>query len=322
MRPTGLEFNLGLVTPGNATSDLVLGGTLHMGTIFRRWLHFSTGFSTWSSDADSTHFGESREGKLSDFRVFGDLRVNLFKWRVLRPYIVGGGALHFVSAEIPDDPVLEDALSSTNAGWELGFGLAIGRKLRATAEARREFVSDVGNWSFTVGVGFQWGDVPPPDRSPKDQQAGQAEPATNEARAELHDALVDMSLFYPQTASVRETEDGVRLIVPASALFAHDQAYLEPGSVGELSRLASFLRAQPVSSITIEGYTDRSSDPEADITLSGRRAEAMKQVLSASGVQESRILAVGHGASRPLASNDSPEGRARNRRMEIHLIVQ
>jgi len=284
-----------------------------MGSIFRRWLRLSSGFSTWSAEGDSTN--------IKDFRVFADLRLNLFKWKVVRPYVMGGGALHFVSADIPNDQALEDALSSTNAGWELGFGVVVGRKWRATAEARREFVSNVGNWSFTAGLGILWGDVPPADRDAEDQPVPE-EPATNETAAALHEALVDMSLFYPQTATVRETDDGVHIIVPASALFAPDDAYLDPGAVGELSKLASFLRDQPVSSITIEGYTDRGEDPEADILLSRRRAESVKQILSASGVEESRILTVGNGASRPLASNDSPEGRARNRRMEILLVVE
>ena len=121
---------------------------------------------------------------------------------------------------------------------------------------------------------------------------------------------------------IRESEDGIRIVVPASALFAPRDAFLDPAAVGELSRLASFLRGKPVSSITVEGYSDRGPDPEADMRLSQQRAGTVKQILSASGVESSRILAVGHGASRPVASNDTPEGRARNRRVEIRLVVE
>jgi outer membrane protein OmpA-like peptidoglycan-associated protein len=321
-RPTGLDFNIGLVDPDNSNSDLVLGGTRRMGSIFRRWLRLSTGFSTWSTDGDSTHFGPSREGTLTDSRVFADLRLNLFKWKIVRPYVMGGAALHFVSADIPSDQVLQDALSSTNAGWELGMGVVVGRRWRATGEVRKEFVSDVGNWSFTAGLGVLWGDVPPPDRDVPPPEPDEGASATNQVIETLHDDLVEMSLFYPQTASVRDAETGVRIIVPASALFAPDDSFLDPGSVGELSKLASFLRDQPVSSITIEGYTARGEDPEAEILLSRRRAEAVKQILSASGIEEDRIHTVGNGAARPVASNDTPEGRARNRRMEIILTVE
>ena len=97
---------------------------------------------------------------------------------------------------------------------------------------RKEFVSDVGNWSLNAGIGFLWGDVPPPDKDSTAQEAPE-ESKANVAAIELQEALSEMSLFYPQTAAIRDSEDGVRIIVPASALFAPGDAFLDPSAVGE-----------------------------------------------------------------------------------------
>jgi outer membrane protein OmpA-like peptidoglycan-associated protein len=71
--------------------------------------------------------------------------------------------------------------------------------------------------------------------------------------------------------------------------------------------------------IRIEGHTDSSGSSNANLALSQKRAEAVRDALVASGVEASRITVVGLGSERPVAANDTAEGRARNRRVDIIL---
>ncbi len=71
------------------------------------------------------------------------------------------------------------------------------------------------------------------------------------------------------------------------------------------------------SNITVEGYTDSTGDYQKNIELSKRRAEAVRQLMIQYGVDPSRIKSVGKGPMSPISTNDTPEGRAENRRIEI-----
>jgi outer membrane protein OmpA-like peptidoglycan-associated protein len=84
-----------------------------------------------------------------------------------------------------------------------------------------------------------------------------------------------------------------------------------------LDLVAAFLRANPAVSIEIEGHTDSDGAEAANLDLSQRRAESVARYLEESGIAGRRLEPVGYGESRPLVSNDSSAGKARNRRIEF-----
>ena len=110
-----------------------------------------------------------------------------------------------------------------------------------------------------------------------------------------------------------------------SALFESAQAVPSLASSGWLGRLGGVLRGYP-NRIRVEGYTDdrpiRTSTYPSNWELSAARAGSVVRLFVEHGVGSSRLVAIGRAENRPIASNDSPEGRARNRRVTISILPE
>ena len=104
--------------------------------------------------------------------------------------------------------------------------------------------------------------------------------------------------------------------------FAPGQAGLRPEAKASLGQLVAFVNRDPAKPIRIEGHTDSRGKPEANHVLSQRRADAVRAALVAAGVAANRITSVGLGEDEPVAGNDTEEGRARNRRVDVILEDQ
>ena len=92
------------------------------------------------------------------------------------------------------------------------------------------------------------------------------------------------------------------------------------GSTTEVDNLASVLKAYPTAKIQVAGYTDNTGNAEKNVTLSEARAASVKSHLMKMGINEGRISVKGFGADNPAASNETKEGRAQNRRIEISMM--
>jgi outer membrane protein OmpA-like peptidoglycan-associated protein len=154
MRVDGGVIELGTVNLAKGDAGFLLGGHLGLGTLFAPWLDFSGGVRFWSANIDRSDFGDTAEGRLKNFSVHPDLRAHLFRWKGVRPYVVTGLTAQFVSADIPGDESLEDALAGFRVGYDAGFGVSsTNRNVKLRVEVRREFAEDIGNWTFTAGFG-------------------------------------------------------------------------------------------------------------------------------------------------------------------------
>jgi OOP family OmpA-OmpF porin len=104
----------------------------------------------------------------------------------------------------------------------------------------------------------------------------------------------------------------------ADLVFPSAQADLAPGNYASLARLADWLTANPTVSVELVGHTDASGNAQANTDLSLARAEATRAALIAQfGIDAARITTRGAGPSEPVATNDTAEGRAQNRRVEV-----
>ena len=123
------------------------------------------------------------------------------------------------------------------------------------------------------------------------------------------------------------TDEGVRVELPTDVLFDFDSAALKPEAAATLALLADAIRERAPSSVRIEGHTDAKGTEAYNQALSERRAQAVAGQLSAGdGIEPERLNPVGYGETRPVAPNaapdgtDDPQGRQRNRRVEVVLI--
>ncbi len=117
----------------------------------------------------------------------------------------------------------------------------------------------------------------------------------------------------------RPAEGEIAVNLTNDILFDFNSASLRTESQQTLAALASNFRNYPDEQVTIEGHTDSIGTPSYNQTLSEQRASAVSSYLSTEGVPSGRITSIGYGETRPKASNDTPEGRQLNRRVEIHI---
>lgn len=116
---------------------------------------------------------------------------------------------------------------------------------------------------------------------------------------------------------VVNTGDNLVVTLPESILFATDSTAVSPASQASLRTVAASLNRYPNTRINVIGHTDNVGEAAYNQDLSQRRAQAVASVLVSAGVSPARIAAIGRGEDQPVASNQTAQGRAQNRRVEI-----
>ena len=117
----------------------------------------------------------------------------------------------------------------------------------------------------------------------------------------------------------KQTERGMVLTL-GEVLFALGKSELTPKAIQSVDKLSEFLLKCTNRNVLIEGHTDSTGSDQLNMTLSQKRADAIKEALTAKGVPEGRITTKGYGKKYPVASNDTPSGRSQNRRVEVLIL--
>jgi outer membrane protein OmpA-like peptidoglycan-associated protein len=143
------------------------------------------------------------------------------------------------------------------------------------------------------------------------------------ARAEAEKRAAAALASLNEVAKVNEESRGTVITLPGGVLFPSGGSTLSPSAKQALGQVADALAAQPVESkIMIEGHTDDRGSDTANQQLSQSRADAVRSFLVERGMPPDRIQAIGKGESAPLTGNDTSEGRATNRRVEVVVSAQ
>lgn len=118
-------------------------------------------------------------------------------------------------------------------------------------------------------------------------------------------------------ATVVNNGNNLVVTMPQDLLFATDSSTVRPDLQRDLNTLAGSLNRYPDTTVQIVGNTDSTGDASYNMKLSRQRAEAVERVLLNAGVPISRMETIGRGKNNPIASNDTVDGRALNRRVEF-----
>ena len=145
------------------------------------------------------------------------------------------------------------------------------------------------------------------DRAVADAQRAEAE------KSELRQRLLQQLNTILET---RETQRGL-IVNISDVLFDFNKYTLKPGAREKLAKVSGILLAYPGLKIQLEGHTDSIGTDDYNQKLSEQRANAVRDYLTSQGVPQNTTAAVGLGKTDPVASNDTAEGRQRNRRVEM-----
>ena len=130
--------------------------------------------------------------------------------------------------------------------------------------------------------------------------------------------------FQQGAAQVRHLPHAIHIEFDAGILFAPAEANLSPAALSALRSVADVLQTYPQHTVQVIGHTDtvdiRSAQYPSNWELSAARASSVVRLFVAAGITDQRLVAIGRGATQPVASNASAEGRLRNRRVEIQIL--
>lgn len=154
-----------------------------------------------------------------------------------------------------------------------------------------------------------------------EQARREAELARQEAKQAKIEALAEEEKAKKLEARIadlqaEQTQRGLVLTL-GDVLFDTAKSDLKKGAYATIEKLSEFLEEYPERKVLIEGHTDSVGGDQYNLGLSINRAEAVRDVLMEMGIDSARIRTKGYGKKFPVASNDTPAGRQRNRRVEI-----
>ncbi len=113
-----------------------------------------------------------------------------------------------------------------------------------------------------------------------------------------------------------------RMITLNNVLFETGKSTLKPSSFKELNELVEVMKNKKGMEIEIAGHTDNVGNTEKNMELSLDRAKAVRNYLIKHGIAANRVTAKGYGDTQPVASNDTAEGRKKNRRTEVRILKE
>jgi outer membrane protein OmpA-like peptidoglycan-associated protein len=156
--------------------------------------------------------------------------------------------------------------------------------------------------------------TPVPTPQPETDLAKQAADLESRANEKAKSELASLKSGFAAKDLIAALNDSV-------INFPSGSAEVPATTVALLQNAADDLKQLPAGHVLeIAGYTDNTGNPAENIALSQRRADAVRDALIKDGANPDMLVAKGYGSADPIASNDTPEGRLRNRRIEYHIL--
>jgi OOP family OmpA-OmpF porin len=214
-----------------------------------------------------------------------------------------GDNICIYTVQIGDDPMGKATMEQIAAEGKCGF--ATNGSALVTADGMDKFVTDV----FLAKAPKKMAPAPAPMPAPEIDSDGDGVP---DSRDKCPDTPKGIKVDSNGCPVKIEQKVSITLLIE----FDFDKAVVKPEYHNPIERLANFLKAYPDKNVELEGHTDSIGTDAYNMKLSERRAVSVKKYLVDNfGIEASRIKTVGHGESQPVATNDTEDGRQKNRRV-------
>jgi OOP family OmpA-OmpF porin len=256
-----------------------------------------------------------------------DVLYKFFPNSIFRPFILaGGGELQDrIGANLDNN---HSWMAEAGVGALTGIGSQSGStrlQLRTEAKYRREFIQNnefipknPGDVVFGVGLQLSFGNPtppapviaappPPPEAAPIPREVAAEAPPPEPCHAPAGFQVDANCRIIEQTVVVRAID------------FEFNSTQLTAPAQRTLDEVAAALLTQPELNVEVQGHTDSIGTDAYNLGLSQRRAAAVKAYLISKGLNATALTAQGYGKAKPIASNDTAEGRAQNRRVAFEV---
>ena len=295
---------------------------------------WSVGFGRFFGD----HFSLDLEydefaGTLNEFVSIAPPGASYDQWKLRNIGLMG--RYHFTDSAVR--PYLAFGIGSqqhknifdeaTDLSTSMGVGLLgqlnkhVSTRLQVLYRIDTDSRGNFGDWIYSLGLNFDFGGKPPPPPPPPKAEPPPPPPPNPDLDG---DGVLNERDKCPNTRPGAVVDlDGceVEAVIELEGIhFEFDKATLKPEAKVVLNEAAALLNKHEKVVVEIAGHTDSTGPEDYNQGLSERRAEAVEDYLTSNGVNASRLSSRGYGESRPVASNDTKEGRAENRRVEMIVL--
>jgi len=293
--------------------------------------HFGDGFG-WEANytASTVQTDAIGAGNLYLHNLGGDLTYSFGDRQHLTPFLLVGGGGEY-------DDVHPRKAGGVSGYADGGVGLVSGTfwhnriRLRAEVRASHDFIHTpehvgYGYTDYRAGLGIE---IPFYELKPvapivvHEEQTKVVEIPWG-LRDDDGDGVINEKDKCPNTPpNTRVDGDGCpipKVVRLEGVTFAFNKDHLRPDAQTILTWVVGIMQKYPDMQVELAGYTDSIGGAAYNLKLSERRAEAVKAYLVEKGIDAGHIQAKGYGKDNPVASNDTDEGRERNRRVELHIL--
>ncbi len=292
------------------------------GAKLNAYINDIVGFQIDYSRLDNVHFRHGPQKSDID-RIGLNLLLEAPTSSHITPYMLIGGGYENVELKLDD----EDSQAFANVG--AGVKYSINKALDAVVEAKyiRKLDSYDSDVMGTFGLGYKFGYVAPPKPAPQPvvepEPAPEPEPVVEQPKDSDGDGVVDEKDQCPNTAQGIQVDDvGCPVDMELVIHFDFNKAVIRDEDKPRIDKIIEILKKEPTYKAVVAGHTDSIGTEAYNMELSKRRAEALKAYMVAHGISPERIKTEWYGETRPVASNATPEGRAKNRRDEAKFSIR
>jgi outer membrane protein OmpA-like peptidoglycan-associated protein len=223
-------------------------------------------------------------------------------------------------SDAPDDPITIDLAVIAQRKSQIAQNEAASIKAQQDTDTAKQQLQAVMSSQLTTARG-QLDQTKQALNKTQDQLQAEQKAADEQRKklADLEAKLKDARDTIAKIAAVKDDDRGMVITLQGEVLYTTGKYDLKPGAMAKLDQIAEALRGKE-QPIVVYGFTDNVGTRDNNMVLSQNRAQAVRTYLVSKGIPQDLITAEGKGPDQPISDNNSVEGRAANRRVEI--VVQ